>query len=276
MASPYNGPEIMELQSSKIQNSQSSENENKQTIKKQTIPKESKEIIDLFGHLVDTPDNIDKLWNFTTKYLTYLEAKSDMINPFFSNESHNQSDKPLVLLLSIKESSIKDVPWGIYNCFLTISNIGSSIAQKETLDEKDDFYIKYVMLAFGENSPIFQFTQLLQTLQKQEPQTQQVYSTLNSKFLEAFEKYEKKPSNKSKQIQKKKNSMLDKSFKIAGKEISAKVLIIVLIVILLIIGIGMSAFYYNKTTNIIEFIPKEVGPHTSVKPESIVSSVYSS
>lgn len=260
MASPYNGPEPMNFEEITTQ-----ENSTKEEEPKVNIPKEiPTELFELFSKVVESPGNETALWEFTKKYLTYLESKSQLVKPFFG-ESDN-------LMTAIKNVSIENVPWGIYNCFLTISNQGSTIAQKDNLDAQDNYYIMYVMLSFGGNdSIIYQFTQLLQNLQTQDETTKKTYEQLDSKFIEAFKKYQPKPKNVG---------FLNKTFKIAGKELSGKMVIIIIVGLLLFIGIIVSAMVYNRKKVIVTSVPSHVGPLTTStpkvsRPPSIDSSIYS-
>ena len=273
MEVPYNGPEVMSIEEQPV-NRQKSENSSGIQIPKE-IPIE---LFDLFKKIVDYPNDVNVLWEFTKKYLTYLESKSNLVKPFF-----DESEASGNLMNSIKSVSIENVPWGVYNCFLTITNLGSTIAQKENLDDKDNYYIMYVMLSFGGNdSPVYQFTNLLNTLQTQDQNTQKVYEELNNKFIESFKKYETKKVVKDKNV-----SFMNKSFKIAGKNVSGKVILIVSVFVVLLLIIVLSGFYYKKnlSKNSIE-TPDSVGPlisntvketfNKNTSPaNSVASSIYS-
>ena len=258
MTDPYNGPETMLFDEP---------SEKRSAVQQQpeapTISKESKDVIELFKVVVEEPNNQDKLWDFTKKYLTYLEDKSGEIKSIIDPESKES------LMITLKNKGISEIPWSIYNMFLTISNIGSTIAQNETLDGKSNFYIKYVMLSFDSESPIYQFTQLLQTLQTQDDKTREIYQKLDSLFMDAFKKYEHKEPVKTKTNTS--PSFLENKVSICGKEISMKLLIIILIVILLILGIGGSAYWYSKTKTILP-LSVETLPSSNA---SDISSVYS-
>lgn len=284
MEVPYNGPEVMTLE--EPQKQQQTQSVNSSEVK---IPKEIPiELFDLFKKIVDSPNDINVLWEFTKKYLSYLESKTNLIKPFF-----DESEASGNLMNSIKKVSIENVPWGVYNCFLTITNLGSTIAQKEKLDDKDNYYIMYVMLSFGGNdSPVYQFTNLLNTLQTQDQNTQNIYQELNAKFIDAFKKYEspKETKDNSKNVSKDK-SFFNKSFKIAGKNVSGNVILIVVVFVVLLLILVVSGFYYKK--NMIKIstdsigAPEQVGPLISntVKqsfgntnpspPNSVISSIYS-
>jgi len=227
------------------------------------IPQDSQKIIDVFQNVVEKPNDVDTLWSFVRDYLTYLENKSAMVKPFFDKGSPS-------LMMAIKKASMQDVPWGVYNCFLTISNIGSTIAQQESLDDKDKYYIMYVMLSFDSDSPVYQFTQLLQTLQTQDDETKEVYSKIDSKFKDAFKKYDN-PTQEKQTITSKSTSLLNKTFTIAGKQISAKVLLIVLVIILLIVGMGGAYYFYKKSPQTVS-LPKSVGPPSVASDGSSIMS----
>lgn len=250
MTSPYSGPETMSLCEPV-----------KPEKKEESIPKESQYIINNFRDVVNKPDDIENLWNFTTKYLTYIESRSEPIISIISPQSQDS------LMKTIKKVRVDGVPWSIYNCFLTISNIGSEIAQKENISESDDFYIKYVMLSFMGDSPVYQFTQLLQTLQTQDEKTKELYVNLDKRFMDSFKKYE--PKQEPKQELKKKVSFLDKTYCIGGKQVSCKILIIIFIILILLLGIIGSAYWYKKTGTIaiVEKVPSGAS--------SDASSIYS-
>lgn len=262
MASPYSGQEMMSFDDDKTKPT-SQQVEKQEQPQQPKIPDDSSNVIGLFEKVVQSPNNIDTLWSFVKGYLTYLESKTDMVRPFFDNQGDN-------LMTTIKKSSIQNVPWGIYNCFLTISNIGSTIAQKQDLDDKDHYYIMYVMLSFGEDSPVYQFTQLLQTIQTQDDDTKKLYQQLDSKFMDSFKKYEKS----SKKVSPRSTSgFLNKSITIAGKEVSYKVLLIVVVIILLLLGMGGGYYFYSKGSRSSTYVPKSVGPRQG--PGSDTSSIMS-
>lgn len=230
------------------------------------IPEDSQVIIGKFADVVENPSDPDTLWVFVKDYLTYLESKTQMVVPLIDPESKQ------TLIQTIKKKSNESIPWGVYNCFLTISNIGSNIAQKETLDDTDKYYIMYVMLAFEGDSPVFQFTQLLQNLQSQDESTKKVYESLDSKFLEACSKYDQKKPVKKKNI-------LNKTiFRVAGKDIKGLHLLIAL-AILVVIVVAIFLYMNNKSKSVeIELAKSDFGStNGSVigKYNSDVSSVYS-
>jgi len=180
MSSPFLSAEPVQFTQEKQPENQP-ETQETQELK---LPGELNPLLALYSKIVEDPKNITFLWNFTQNYLTFLESKSNLIVPIIKEMYPGTKENNLILL--IKEISIPNIPWSIHNCFLTITNIGTNIAKKEIKDEKDKFYLMYVMLSVNNDSPTYSFTELLQTLQ----QDQQIYNELNNKFLEAFKKYE--------------------------------------------------------------------------------------
>lgn len=230
------------------------------------IPEDSKVIIEKFSKVVQNPSDVDTLWIFVKDYLTYLENKTHMVLPLIDKDSKE------TLIVTIKNKSNKDIPWGVYSCFLTISNLGSDIAQKEQLDDTDRYYIMYVMLAFDGDSPVFQFTQLLQNLQAQDENTLKVYEALNEKFLKASEKYNQPP------VKSKKKNPLNKTIcKVAGKDIKGLHILIGLSILIALIAIAVLYFKKAPSTNTIELSNDFGSSSGSVigKYSSDVSSVYS-
>lgn len=184
------------------------------------IPNEIKGVINEYQKVIQDPSNLDNLWEFVKTFLTSLESKENLVKPLIS-ENSNQN-----LMLTIKENSMVNIPWGVYNCFLTLSNIGSKIAEKKSKDDRDRFYLIYVMLSVNDDSPTYSFTELLQTLQSQDENTKKTYNELNEKFLEAFKKYEEKPQT------------------ICMPNIEKK-WIYIIVTILLIIIVGSGIYFYT-------------------------------
>lgn len=186
-------------------------------------------ILALFQDVIKTPDNPDVLWNYVQAYLTFLETQSDKLSPILL-ENSAKGNNLMALIKSIKNETI---PWGVYNIFLTLSNIGTSIAQKKDYSESDLWYIANVMLSSdNKGSVTYDFTLLLQKLDNTD-----IYKNVNTKFLEAFKEYEPKPE---------KTSILSKKCIIAGREIY--IMWIVLVVLLLVLGLGGVGWmlFFNK------------------------------
>ena len=215
----------------------------------QKIPAEIVQLKNVYEKIVETPDDIDILWQFVRMYLTYLEKRHDMIVPFFGETGD------LMGSLHAISTKTNDIPWGIYKCFKLISDKGSSIAKElnESDEEnaKDLYYIMYVMLSFDSNSPVYQFTDLLHALMQEKPE---IYETLNNMFLEAFERSVKpretvKPAQDLTKI-----SILSRTciIPVIDKEITYKAILIFLVLVLLIAGVGVSGYmYYGKTKLVI-------------------------
>lgn len=229
----YGGPEPMSFEEEKIK-----------TETKTKIPADIETLIAIYKQIVDKPDSEDLLWSFVKSYLTYLEKRSNLVIPFFgANENLMES-------IYKKSQENTELQWGVYKCFLTISDIGSKIAiELNSSDDSDEnpqgmYYIMYVMLSFDSDSPVFQFTTLLKTLMEHE----NIYNVLNNKFLKAFEMSVKKPEIKPKAV-----PFLSKTVivPIYGKEVSYKLLLIILVILLLIIGVFVSGLYYKKGNMVI-------------------------
>lgn len=150
-------------------------------------------VLEKYRQVVESPEDLDVMWDFVQFYLTFLESRTNMIIPLIQENSPQLSGVQLSgksLMMVLKDASIKDIPWSIYNIFLTISNIGALIAQKEPKDDRDKFYILYVMLSIDSNdSPTYSFTELLQNLQNSQ-EGSELYSKLDARFLKEFAKYE--------------------------------------------------------------------------------------
>lgn len=203
------------------------------------LPGELAPLVGLYQKVVESPNDLNVLWDFVQNYLTFLESKTNLILPLIK-EIHPDS-KATNLILALKENSINNIPWSVYNCFLTLSNIGSSIAQKEPKDDKDKFYLLYVMLSINNDSPTYSFTELLQTLQTQNNDTQEIYNKLNEKFLKASEQYNTPTKDESKE------GFMSKSFKVpyCDYQVQAKWLIIIFIVIIFLVVIGVGGYFYS-------------------------------
>lgn len=257
MTSAYSGPETMSFIEEKATTTQTPPIE--KTPQKITIPKQSQDIINLFGSVVESPNDPNVIWDFVKKYLTYLEVQHETIKEILDpNSQHN-------LMKTIKNVSGGGMEWSVYSCFITLSNLGANLAQKENISEKDDFYIKYVMLSFDGDSPIYQFTQLLQTLQSQDEETRKIYDTVNEDFMKAYMKYDSPPKPEITKDTTK--SFLDKSYKIAGYNCSTKMILLVLVIIILLLCIGGSAYWYKSSSG--------VTLYNSSSAASDVSSIYS-
>lgn len=257
MADAYSGPETMLFDEPPVQQEQQQEQQQAPQIK---IPDDVKPILLEYDKIV--PNVPDTVWGFVKAYLTYIEKKESLIKPLIAPDTKNN----IIKSLNDVSSSDTQTPWGVYKCFLTISDIGSSIAQKQQLDDRDRYYLMYVMLAFGDTSPIYEFTQLLQKMQS-DPNTLDNYNSVNSRFLEAYKRYEPKSS---------KLSFLDKSCKLGGKDISYKLLLVIAILTLLVIA--AAGLYYSSGNK----LPFSVGPrvtiasrHSVVSSRSSVSSIMS-
>lgn len=195
------------------------------------LPSELEPVMMVYQKVVENPRSINNLWNFTQTFLTFLESKTGVVVPIIKELYPDSTEENILLLL--KEVSMKNIPWSIHNCFVTLSNIGTTLAQKEPKDDKDRFFLLYVMLSVNEDSPTYSFTELLQTLQQQD---NALYEQLNTKFMEAFSKYEKPASTKT----------------FCMDNIDMKwVWIVVAIVLLLLIGGG--CFYYYRCSDKTEF-----------------------
>lgn len=208
-------------------------------------------IITKYQKVVETPNDVNTLWSFVQSYLTFLESKANLILPIIKENYPDSKEHNLIL--SLKENSINNIPWSVYNCFLTLSNIGSSIAQKDPKDDKDKFYLLYVMLSTNNDSPTYSFTELLQTLQTQSTETQELYNTLNEKFLKAFEQYDK-PSSKETE------GFMSKTYTLpyCNYEVQAKWLVLIAIIIILLLVLAITGWCYSS--NKIE-IPSLGGLH---------------
>jgi hypothetical protein len=253
MASPYSGPEPMSFEEP------TPEVQETPAPQKVTIPAESKAIIDAFQKVVESPEDGNRLWGFTKLYLTYLEVQSETIVPFLDPSSKE------TLMKTLKNVRTQDADWGVYSIFLTISNIGSSLAQKQDRSEKEEFYIKYVMLSFDGDSPIYQFTQLLQTLQTQDKNTKDIYDELDKLFLKSFQQYEPVVKTVGK---------LDQVYTICGKQVTVKVMLMVFVTLLIILGLGGSAYVYLKKSTPTHIHIHKV-PSSGSSVASDMSSVYS-
>ncbi len=196
-------------------------------------------ILTKYQKVVETPNDVNVLWSFVQSYLTFLEQKANLILPIIKETYPDSKEENLIL--SLKENSINNIPWSIYNCFLTLSNIGSTIAQKDPKDDKDKFYLLYVMLSTNNDSPTYSFTELLQTLQTQNTETQELYNTLNEKFLKAFEKYNKTPPEQ-------KEGFMSKTYTIpyCNYEVQAKWLFIIAFIIILLLILGITGWCYSS------------------------------
>lgn len=258
MTSAYSGPETMSFIEEQTQPATQTPPAT-QTQKTITVPKQSQDIINLFGGVVESPNDPNVIWDFVKKYLTYLEVQHETIKELLDpNSQHN-------LMKTIKIVSGDGMDWSVYSCFITLSNLGANLAQKENIGEKDDFYIKYVMLSFNGDSPIYQFTQLLQTLQSQDEETRKIYNTVNGEFMKAYSKYDSPPKREiTKETPK---SFLDKSYKIAGYNCSTKMILLVLVIIILLLCIGGSAYWYKSSSG--------VTLYSGSSAASDVSSIYS-
>ena len=262
MSTPFLSAEPVSLQKQKEQETP------KETPKEtKKIPSELQPIFNLYKKVVENPQNVENLWNFTQGYLTFLETKSNMILPIIKESNPNIEGNSL--MLALKESGITNIPWNVYNIFITISNIGSSIASKQTKDDKDQFYLIYVMLSFGDESPVFNFTELLKTLQTQDAETQKIYSDLNEKFEKAFAKYEKKDDSIITE------SFLDKSMTVPvlKKDIKVKWILIVATLLVLLIIAGITCWYYNPEQPIVAIkeVKRNVSGYESAGGGSIAS-----
>jgi hypothetical protein len=198
------------------------------------IPNDLVPILNKYQKVVENPQNLDNLWNFVQVYLTFLELKAFMILPIIK-EINSNVQKEDNIILALKECRISNIPWGVYNMFITISNIGSQIASKQTKDSKDQFYLMYVMMSLEDNdSPVYNFTELLKSIHDTD-----LYKNLDKKFLDAFKKYEKS------------DSFMEKSVDILGNPFKVKwIILIIIIVVLLIVAIGL---YYYKNKNSVDF-----------------------
>lgn len=210
------------------------------------LPQEVTPIIHLYQQVIEEPNSPTTLWNFVQQYLTFLEQKSNLILPIIQENFPDSTEQNI--MLSLKENSINNIPWSVYNCFLTISNLGSTIAQKEPKDDRDRFYLLYVMLSIDNDSPTYSFTELLQTLQSQSNETQAVYNTLNEKFLQAFEKYNTKASTKTNTQNTIKENFMSKTITIpyCSIEVQMKWLLIFIVFVVLIIGLGAAGYFYSN------------------------------
>jgi len=197
-------------------------------------------ILTKYQKVIETPNDVNVLWSFVQSYLTFLEQKTNLILPIIKETYPDSKEENLILAL--KENSINNIPWSVYNCFLTLSNIGSTIAQKDPKDDKDKFYLLYVMLSTNNDSPTYSFTELLQTLQTQNTETQELYNTLNEKFLKAFEQYNK-PSSEGKA-----EGFMSKTYTIpyCNYEVQAKWLVIIAIIIILLLVLGITGWCYSS------------------------------
>lgn len=189
MSSPFLAAEPVQLTSDTVKNSEETPQEEQQPVEIK-LPTELSPLLALYSNVIEDPRNMTFLWDFTQNFLTFLESKSNMIVPIIKDMYPHAKEENIILL--IKEVSIPNIPWSIHNCFLTISNIGTNIAQKENKDDRDKYYLMYVMLSINNDSPTYSFTELLQTLQQQD---NIFYNDLNKKFLDAFKKYESPSSD---------------------------------------------------------------------------------
>ncbi len=211
--------------------------------KEPELPQEIQPVLNEYRKVVDDPVNVTTLWNFVQIYLTYLESKTSQLLPFFAPDSKN-------LMLAIKKASVANLEWSIYNCFLTLSNIGTQIAQKEQRSEQENHYLTYVMLTMGDDSPTWSFTELLQQLQQKSPD---VYNQLNTKFMEAFSKYDDSPDKVT--------------IPYCNYQVDKKWIIIAVILLLVVIMVSVGGFFYSK--NNIKVIPLKA--HDMSDSESIMS-----
>jgi hypothetical protein len=213
---------------------------------KPKLPSELQAVLNAYQTVVENPSDQNVLWNFVKIFFTFLESKANLVIPIIQGNAEGGN-----LMLVLKNAGITSIPWSVYNAFLTLSNIGSSIAQKEPKDDKDKFYLMYVMLSVDNNSPTYSFTELLQTLQSQGEETMQVYNNLNDKFLQAFSKYEN-PSEKSKDA--KSDDVMSRTVTIPylNSQVQMKWILLMVVVLILLVVLGLGFFYYygeNKSTS---------------------------
>lgn len=203
------------------------------------LPKDISDMLEKYENVCSNPNDVDVLWDFVQYYLTFIENNSHMIIPIIKRYNENINENQNILLI-FKNLGLKDVEWGIYNMFVTISNLGSKIMSRDNKDERDEYYLIYVMLTVNNESCIFNFTELLRNLMIQTDERLEKYNTLNTKFLNSFKDYERDGKKVSKEGF---SQSIEKSIKLpfVNKNIKMKWIILVTVIIILLL---ISIFCY--------------------------------
>jgi hypothetical protein len=219
------------------------------------IPGDIQKVLSVYQDVVKNPENVDALWKFVSFYLTFLESHANKLVPILKNFYPDVKENNIILIL--KEISSKEVAWGVYNVFFTISNIGSEIAKNPKPEPSDQWYIVYVMLSLTENSPVYDFSILLQKLQEQNEKTAEVYRELNNRFLTSFAKYENVGNTPEVVIENVDVPFLERSITIPliKKTVHYKLLLALLIIIALIL---LAVFGYRHRTKISQRVTQPV------------------
>lgn len=213
------------------------------------VPDRLLPIMKSFNDVINEPYNKDNLWKFITLYLTFLEKNQDSFGQLFDRKDNEN------ILMSIYNTRNQEIPWSLYNCFITISNRGVVLSQKNDSSDNEKKLVSDVMLTAGiddDSSPTYSFTSLLQSLQSKDENTIELYNELNNDFIKEFETYKPKPKQPNKSFLNNKVSIPMTSKKLDMKWI----ILIVVLVVLVVSGIG---FYFYKNNNNI-YKPPEMKP----------------